>query len=292
MKSKPRKIRLTDKRKNWAESRNATLKGTPLKPNERSMQRDVGKVESEFDKMARDVSREVTKLFNSNLAKESVAMDASISSQLNIIMNALEKKWNKRFIEFSKAFSEQMINRQVKDSSRDLRTSLEKLSGGASINTNTVSKRTSDIARASIEQSSSLIKSIESNYIAEVKEGLMRSIVDSSQNFTSLKESVQSVLSDRYKIHKNKAKNLVLDQTRKAYQSISDSKMRDAGVTKYEWVHTGGGKQARSYHRDVLDGQIFDLNDPPVIDQKTGEKGHPGDAINCRCIKRPVVEFG
>lgn len=292
MKSKPRKIRLTDKRKSWAESRNATLKGTPLKPNERSMQRDVGKVESEFDKMARDVSREVTKLFNSNLAKESVAMDASISSQLNIIMNALEKKWNKRFIDFSKTFSEQMVKRQVKDSSRDLRTSLEKLSGGASINTNTVSKRTSDIARASIEQSSSLIKSIEANYITEVKEGLMRSIVDSSQNFTSLKESVQSVLSDRYKIHKNKAKNLVLDQTRKAYQGITRQKMRDAGLNKAEWLHRGGSKNPRSYHKNVLNGTIFNLDEPPVINLSTGKKGYPGDEPNCGCGMIPVVEFG
>ncbi|QWX10262.1 head protein [Vibrio phage vB_VpP_BT-1011] len=288
----PRKIKLTNKREQWAKSRDATIKGDPLKPNERTMQREVDKVESMVDKMNRDVSREVNKLFTSDLAKESVAMDASLSSQASILMNALSKKWEKRFNEFAKEFSKEMVGRQLKDTSRDLHNSLEKLSGGLSIDTSTMSQRTKDIARASIDQSTSLIKSIQSDYIDEVREGLMRNIVDSSQNFTSLKESVNSLLSDRYRVQKNKAKNTTLDQIRKTYQGISDQRMRDAGMTKYEWVHTGGSKQPRNYHRDFLNGKVFDLNDPPVIDLRTKEKGHPGDAINCKCIKRPVISFG
>ncbi|WVH05503.1 hypothetical protein KKJFFJLC_00013 [Vibrio phage vB_VpaS_PGB] len=292
MTKQPRKIKLTQKRKDWAESRDATIKGEPMKPNERSMQREVDKVEKMVDRLNRDVSREVMKLFNSNLAKESVAMDASISSQASMLMNALSKKWEKRFSEFAKEFSKGMVDKQLKGTSRDLKNSLEKLSGGLSIKTDTMSQRTIDIARASVDQSTSLIKSIQSDYIDSVREGLMRNITDSSQNFSSLKESVHSLLSDRYKVQKNKAKNTTLDQIRKTYQGISDQRMRDANVTKYEWVHTGGSKEPRSYHRDVLNGQIFDLNDPPVIDLRTGEKGHPGDAINCKCIKRPIISFG
>jgi uncharacterized protein with gpF-like domain len=29
----------------------------------------------------------------------------------------------------------------------------------------------------------------------------------------------------------------------------------------------------------------------PVIDPRTGERGIPGQAINCRCVMRPLVEF-
>lgn len=277
----PRKIKFTDKREVWASSRDATLKGEPLKPNEKSMQREVERVDGMLELMVRDVSREVMKMFGSELAKESVAMDASIAAQTSMLMNKLSKKWEKRFAEFAKEFSVNMVNRQTKSTALDLRSSLEKLSGGLTIDTSTMSQRTKDIARASIDQSTSLIKSIQSDYIAEVREGLMRSIVDSSQSYSSLRESVQSLLSDRYRVQKNKAKNVVLDQTRKVYQGLSDSRMRDAGVTQYEWIHTGGSRQPRSYHRDVLNGKIFDLNDPPVIDLRTGEKGHPGDAINC-----------
>lgn len=286
MNKKTRKIRQKKPKED------AIIKGDPLRPNEKSMSRDVDKVDGMLDLMARDVSSEVMEIFNSDLARESVAMDASISSQSAKIMNALSKKWEKRFEEFAKEFSAGMVNRQVKNTAGDLRTSLEKISGGLSIDTSNVSQRTKDIVRASIDQSTSLITSIQSDYMAEIREGIMRSIVDSSQSYSSLIESVQSVLTDRYKTQKNKAKNIVLDQTRKVYQGISDSRMRDAGITTYEWIHTGGGKKPRSYHRDVLSGNIYDLNEPPVIDLKTGERGHPGDAINCRCIKRPVVRFG
>lgn len=292
MMAKKRRIAFTDKRKQWAESREATLKGDPLKPNEKSMQREVDRVDGILNLMARDVTRQVTKLYTSGLAKESVAMDASLSAQTSILMNALAKKWEKRFNEFAKEFSKGMVGRQTKNTALDLRNSLEKISGGLTIQTDTMSQRTKDIARASIEQSISLIKSIQTDYIAEVREGLMRSITDSSQNYSSLTESVNELLTGRYRVQRNKAKNVVLDQTRKVYQGLSDQRMRDAGVTSYEWVHTGGSKQPRSYHRDVLNGQVFDLNDPPVIDLRTGEKGHPGDAINCKCIKRPVVKFG
>lgn len=288
----PRKIKLTNKREQWAKSRDATIKGDPLKPNERTMQREVDKVESMVDKMNRDVSREVNKLFSSDLAKESVAMDASLSSQASILMNALSKKWEKRFNEFAKEFSKGMVGRQLKDTSRDLHNSLEKLSGGLSIDTSTMSQRTKDIARASIDQSTSLIKSIQSDYIDEVREGLMRNIVDSSQNFTSLKESVNSLLSDRYRVQKNKAKNTTLDQIRKTYQGLARQRMMDAGVNQAEWLHRGGSRNPRSYHKYVLNGTIFDLDDPPVINPSTGKKGYPGDEIFCGCGMRPIVRFG
>ena len=40
-----------------------------------------------------------------------------------------------------------------------------------------------------------------------------------------------------------------------------------------------------------LNGGIFDFDNLPVIDEKTGERGIPGQAINCKCRMRPIVEF-
>lgn len=287
-----RKIKLTSKREQWAKSREATLKGSPLKPNERSMQRDVEAVEKIVQQMHKDVSREVLGLFSSPLADEFVAMDASIAAQASMLMNALSKKWESRFKEFSKSFSNRMVQKQLKESSLDVRSSIEQISGGLTIDVSTVSQRTKDIMRASADQSASLIKSMQGDYISEVREGLMRTITDSNQSVKSLTESVHGLLTERYKVQKNKAKNTTLDQIRKAYAGISDQRMRDAGVSEYEWVHMGGSKNPRSYHRDVLAGNVFSLDEPPVIDLKTGERGHPGDAINCRCVKRPIVRFG
>ena len=67
--------------------------------------------------------------------------------------------------------------------------------------------------------------------------------------------------------------------------------LQAVGLNKYEWIHSGAGQQPREFHRDVLNGQIFDLDDPPIIDEDTGERGIPSQLINCRCTMRPVLEF-
>lgn len=268
------------------------MKGDPLRPNERAMERGASEVESMVTKMHRDFAGAMNALFSSNLAKEYTAQDASITSRATAILNKKTKEWSKKFDKFSSSWSDSMVKKSGVEATKDLNNSLKTLSGGATINTSTISERTRDIAKASAEQSTSLIKTIADDYMSSAKESVMRSIVDSSNSFTSLKDAIQKGLAGKYKTQKNKAKNTALDQTRKSYQAISTQKMKDAGLDKFEWVHTGGSKSPRNYHKNVLDGQIFSLDNPPVINQNTGEKGLPGDEINCKCIKRPVVSFG
>ncbi|MBO5810455.1 MAG: hypothetical protein J6R32_06465, partial [Bacteroidales bacterium] len=79
------------------------------------------------------------------------------------------------------------------------------------------------------------------------------------------------------------------DQISKAYMSLNLQKFRDAGIEKFEWIHTHGGLTPREYHLHVLNGKIFDVKNPPVIDQRTGETGFPGQAPFCRCVMRPII---
>ena len=45
--------------------------------------------------------------------------------------------------------------------------------------------------------------------------------------------------------------------------------------------------RTRPDHRR-LDGQTFSWNDPPVVDSKTGQRGHPGMDKYCRCYAEPL----
>ena len=60
-------------------------------------------------------------------------------------------------------------------------------------------------------------------------------------------------------------------------------------------MHTGGSVHPREYHlRNApsgLNGGIFDLDNPPVIDLRTGERGFPGQLPYCRCTMCAVVEW-
>jgi hypothetical protein len=287
-----RKFKLSDKRQSYTDNRDGILIGEPMRPNARYIQRQSDEVVKMVERMEKDVAKAVKALFKTGLAKESVAMDASITSQAIILLNTKAKEWQKKFNIFSGLFSNDMVASQTKSVTRDTRTTLEKLSGGLSIKADTMSQRTKDIARASAEQSASLIKSIAPDAMGEIKESVMRSITDGTSSFAELQKSIDDSLTGRFKKYKNKAKNVTQDQIRKTYQSLSDQRMRDVGVTKYKWLHTGGSVSPRSYHKFVLNGQIFDLNDPPVIDPKTGVKGNPGDLIHCHCVKVPVITFG
>lgn len=46
----------------------------------------------------------------------------------------------------------------------------------------------------------------------------------------------------------------------------------------------------RADHRR-LNGKIFSWNAPPIVDMRTGRRGHPGDDYQCRCVAIPVFEF-
>lgn len=303
-----RKLKLTRKRADWVGNRKVTLRGEPMRVNEASANRLADSAMSQVRKMHLDITKQVMALFDTELAKESIpknpdeitvediaqdsyAMDASISVKARYLMNGLIRKWNKNFNLYGDSFADSMIKTVTKQTATDLKKAGEKLSGGMTIKTDTLSQRTKDIIFASTDESSSLIKSLSENYTASAKEAISRSIASNTSSLAQLREEIHASLQDKYKVQRNKAKNVALDQTRKAYSNIGASKMQDAGLDKYIWRHSSGSQNPRSYHRDELAGQTFSLSDPPVINKKTGAKGKPGDEINCKCYMDPVITF-
>lgn len=302
MATKPKKVKLSRQKYDWAKNRDTYLVGEPLRVNPVFADRMAAQAMSEVRKMHLDVSKQVIELFKTDLAKETiqdvagegvaVAMDASITSRARILTNQLATDWNKRFNEFAKGFSSKMFSDVEKMTAKDLQSSMEKLTGSTTINASSISEATKDVIAAGTQQSTSLIKSISQSYISEVQEALMRSIASPKGNFTDTVAAIHEMLQGRYRVYKNKAKNIALDQTRKAYSTITDSRMRSIGVTKYRWRHAGGSQEPREYHKNVLNGQVFSLDDPPIINEKTKERGNPGDLPFCKCYKEPVIEFG
>ena len=306
---KHKKLKLSGQRTKWLQGRDATLRGTPTRLNPQTINVLANEVVKMVDKMHLDISSQLEKLFSSTTAKNSIqktekvaslekagmisgaAMDASISSKAISLTDKLVSKWTKRFNSFGGMWTQRMISTSEKQSAKDLGKSMKKLSGGLTIDTSQISAKTRDKMLASADQASSLIKSIGPQYTTQIKEAVARSITDSSSSFEELQNSIQSMLDDKYKSHKNKAFNVAKDQTKKTYSNITASRMQEFGTGEYIWRHAGGSQKPRDYHRDVLNGQKFSLDNPPIIDKKTGERGKPGDAINCNCYMEPVISF-
>lgn len=85
------------------------------------------------------------------------------------------------------------------------------------------------------------------------------------------------------------AKNIAEDQTRKMTSTINAVRLQEAGVTKFRWLHSSGGKTQRPLHVEA-DGQIYSYNDPPHIGDDGGPT-LPGLEPNCRCRAIPELTF-
>ena len=108
-------------------------------------------------------------------------------------------------------------------------------------------------------------------------------------------ESITKHLEHYEGVTHRRAKNIARDQTHKTYEALSMRRAKTLGFTHFEWIHSGGSQQPRSYHMrehpSGLNHGIFRIDHPPVIDPNTGTRGFPGDLPNCHCTMRPVLKF-
>lgn len=264
---------------------NRTIKGTRLAYNAGSQNRYRKQLTDLIDSISSDVTKEVTKFFEKPLAENYFAQDASVASQAEILMNALMAKFSKILNIKAKTLAESMVKTETKNSATSLKASTKKISDSLTLNTNFVNKDLKEILKASVSENVNLIKSIGEEYLTQVKGSVLRSIT-TGNGLASLVPALQKQKGISYR----KAKNIALDQTRKVYNNINVERMRVLGFEEYEWLHSGGGQRPRKDHI-AMNGKIYRLDNPPVIDRKTGERGHPGQAINCGCTMRPVVKF-
>jgi len=240
--------------------------------------------------MTRQTKAAVAKLFTSETAKKYLtAQDASISSQARVLMNELLDKFSQLFSFKSKILAERMVNGAAGVSKTVLHTSLKKLSGGLSLKTGIVPAGMEEISKALIAENVSLIKSIPQEYFKNVTGAVMRSITV-GRGMADLLPQIQKYDGQTQR----RAKNLALDQTRKAYNSINKERMQKIGVKQFEWVHSGGGQKPRESHLKIS-GHIFDFDDLTKQQAALGvppeDQGIPGYPINCRCTMVPVIRF-
>lgn len=219
-------------------------------------------------------------------AQMSVVEDASIASRARVVSNKLAARFDDLFGRIAKPTSDAMVNDTEKHSSSTLTQSLKELSGGITLKADFVTEGVADAITASVAQSVNLIKRISSDYLGDVQGAVMRSITSGE----GLKDLIP-FMNKKYEEQDRHAELTALDQTRKAYTSITVARMDMAGIDQFEWVHTAGSKKPRAYHANVLNGQIFSMDDLPIIDEKTGTRGLPGQLPFCRCKMRPIIDF-
>lgn len=281
---------VTEKRRAWAAPRkDVTFKGAMLNYNVAMQDRYVRALQSLVKQMTAQTIREVKKLLASPAfdSANGSAMDAANpASQARILTNQLTAKFESLFGRKAKELADRMVAAADRSSKVALGLSLKQMSGGLTLKTDLLNKSLRTTLTATVAENVALIKSIPREFMLQVQGDILRGL-STGQGLADIVPALEQYEG----VTLRRAKNIALDQTRKAYNNINKGRMQAIGVKKFQWVHSGGGQKPRELHIE-MDGNIYSFDDLPVIDERTGERGIPGQAINCRCTMVPVIQFG
>jgi len=261
------------------------VKGSPLNPNAAVAARYDGKLRALIIRMTREVQDALSKLYSTEAASEYFAMDASVASQARILTNELAERFNGLFGDVAKEMAEEMTDEAAAASESSLKVSLKQMTNGLTLKTDILSGELKEIVTATVAENVALIKTIPAQYMAGVQGAVMRSIT-TGRGLADLVPYLQDHAGATLK----RARLIANDQTRKAFNNINRGRLEKLGVKQFEWLHSAGGQHPRKEHI-AMSGKVYSFSDLPVIDSKTGERGIPGQLVNCRCRMIPVLNF-
>lgn len=104
-------------------------------------------------------------------------------------------------------------------------------------------------------------------------------------------EGLVETIEASYGVTERKAKFLARQETALLMTAFKKSRYQEAGLNRYRWQCVVGSPKhpVRPAHKR-LDGKEYSWDSPPITDEK-GNRNHPGEDYNCRCVARPIVTF-
>lgn len=271
-----KQIQTSKRRRQWAESRQAVIKGEPLGYPVAARDKYQQALDKLIAPMRKEYERELMRLLAELPPPNELAMDANLGSQARMLLNFLSAKWQKRFGSAASEIVDRMMGNVDKQAKTSLNTSLKKLSGGLTIKTPDLPAGLRDSITASVAENVGLIKSVQQQYHERISGAVLRSVQSGGQGQKEIFEELQKIGG----IADDRAKLIARDQTSKITTQMNAERQKSVGVKKFQWLHSGGGAEPRKLHLE-LNGKIFSYDDLPVIDARTGERGLPGTLINC-----------
>lgn len=224
--------------------------------------------------------------YKRNKNQVSFATDEDVGVVFEIIGD-FKEKYVKIYDKFAEKTVRTFVNKTESNADQTVVKSIQNMnSEELKIQKNIKSPEIDATIEAIVSENLALIKNIPEEYFKKLTFAMSQA-VQNGQSLTSFKQQLMKIKG----MTERRAALIATDQSNKAYQAISRRKLQACGVKHFEWVYTYASKEPRIFHRDTLNGQIFEFDNPPVIDRSTGEKGFPGQLVNCKCMMRPIVNF-
>lgn len=116
----------------------------------------------------------------------------------------------------------------------------------------------------------------------------MREVVGQMAIDGESRVTIQRYIEKEFKVSQNKAKFLARNESSIAVTEYLKSKYQEEGSEEFRWI-ANLDERVRDLHRK-LNGKVFRYDDPPIIDERTGTRGMPGEFYNCRCTFIPIFK--
>lgn len=244
--------------------------------------------------------RQLLGLYNDKQGQ--LAMDAEtwLTTDMEKRLAKLGKKWAEIFAAFAADKSKRMVAKVLKLSDMQLKSALKDFYADKrwELIAGTIPTPMQQTIKAHVADNVALIKSVAQQYHERITGAVYRAITGEG-SFGQLRRDFIKYgnMSSR------RAKLIASDQVHKTFTTLAARRMASLGIAKYKWVH-GHSKEPRPYHAEMWDGVsgkkdghpnglngfIFTLENPPIINEKTGERGLPGRLPFCSCRLAPVLE--
>lgn len=226
---------------------------------------------------------EVLKLFlpmviesRSELRKSGlIAMD-SRQQDISAIIDRIYSKYMPDIVEKAKAIADRFLSDINRYSVKSLESTLKDFSIKFTDSSPAVDRKISDLSAEFV----AMIKRVGERHHDRILKA-----VSSESGAAGIYNELMNIEG----VTRSIAKNIAEDQTRKMTSTINAVRLQEAGVTKFRWLHSSGGKTQRPLHVEA-DGQIYSYNDPPHIGDDGGPT-LPGLEPNCRCRAIPELTF-
>lgn len=227
---------------------------------------------------AKRISVEINKIV------KSMAIDYISMPLTNDRLEQLFGKYKNVFDSKSQDWGRRVTNSAYKASTHQVDRSLKELSEKYTIGNLKLGFKEKEIFKASVQENANLFKTIPEQFHKKVAVVVFNAITHG--------EGAKDIASYIKKFD-NGTRNYVqlrtMDQTRKAFSALSRQRMIDAGINKFQWVHTSGSEEPRKLHQE-LNGKVFDIDNPPYIGDMYGNRiyGFPSQLPNCKCKQKFV----
>lgn len=122
----------------------------------------------------------------------------------------------------------------------------------------------------------SLIKNMQQQQLDKIEAIL-------SDGYGRRAESIAKDIENAVNVSESRAELIARDQVLKLHAKVTRYRQMSAKIKKYVWT-TSNDERVRPEHEE-LEGETFSWDgegDP--------EEGHPGDAVNCRCVAYPILD--